>query len=129
MSTRPITVHVLVLAAILTPVIVSAQTTDISYFYSLFGWLLQIANTAVPLLIALSVFLFIWGVIKYFIYGATDESARTAGRVYMLYALIGLVAIVAVWGLVFLIIQIFLGPTANTGANAPSSSQYFPVIN
>lgn len=76
----------------------------------------------VPLLLALAVVLFIWGVIKYFIYGAADENARATGRIYMIYALIGLTAIVAVWGFVNLLIQM-LGIQVQT---APTINNYLP---
>ncbi len=76
----------------------------------------------IPLVMALAVALFIWGVIKYFIYGAGDETARSTGRAYMLYAIIGLTAIVAVWGFVNLLLQIF-GVSVQT---APNITNYIP---
>lgn len=54
----------------------------------------------IPLFIAIAVLGFIWGVFKYFILGSDDEEKRKEGRSLMLYAIIGFVAIVALWGIV-----------------------------
>ncbi len=58
-------------------------------------------NTIIPILIVLGVLYFIWGVITYVI--SKDEEAKTRGRSVMIYGIIGLLVIVAVWGLVTLI--------------------------
>lgn len=52
-----------------------------------------------PLLISISVIIFIIGVIK-FISNADDSGKREEGRDFILYGLIGLFVIVSVWGLV-----------------------------
>ena len=57
-----------------------------------------IVNTIIPILIALGVVYFIWGVINYAI--AKDEEAKTAGRGAMISGLIALMVIVSIWGLV-----------------------------
>ena len=97
---------IFMIGAISAPVVASAQSLD-----WLVGLTLQVENIidvlVIPLLISLALLLFIWGVVQFFIYGAADESARAIGRVYMLYAIIGLVIIVAVWGFVNLILQLF----------------------
>ncbi len=115
----------LVVATLLwLPYFALAQAPDITWINNFANELLQLVRAAVPVLTALAVLLFIWGVIKYFIYGANDETARATGRTYMVYALIGLVAVVAVWGLVALFLQI-----VGVGS-APSTSPgyYFPVV-
>lgn len=55
-------------------------------------------NTIIPILIALGVVYFIWGVISYVVAG--DDEAKTKGRDKMIYGLIGLLVIVSIWGLV-----------------------------
>jgi len=77
-----------------------------------------LVNALIPTLMALALLLFIWGVIQYFILGADDEGKRETGRAYMLYAIIGLVAIVAVWGIVNLVVQI-LGTGYGTAPAKP----------
>ena len=64
------------------------------------GIILFINNFLIPLMIALCVLGFIWGVFQYFILGSDDEEKRKQGRSLMLYAIIGFVAIVALWGIV-----------------------------
>lgn len=75
---------------------------------AMFTEIMRVLMSAVPLLLVLGLLLFIWGAIKYFIIGGGDEISRAQGRMFMVYALIGLVAIVAVWGIVNLIL-IMLG--------------------
>ena len=65
----------------------------------------SILNAIVPVLIALGVVFFIWGVVSYVI--ASDEEAKTAGRNRIIYGIIGLAVIVAVWGLVALLTKTF----------------------
>ncbi len=115
----------------LAPTVASAGTTEpnLEYFGSdgasdglvqQFG---ALVNAIIPVLFALALLLFVWGVINYFILGAGDEGKRETGRSYMLYAIIGLVAITAVWGIVNLLAQI-LGVggnyTAPTQPTAPT---------
>ena len=66
----------------------------------------NLVDIIIPVLFALALLLFVWGVINYFILGAGDEGKRETGRSYMLYAIIGLVAITAVWGIVNLLTEI-----------------------
>jgi len=65
----------------------------------------QILNTIVPVLIALGVVYFVWGVVSYVI--ASDEEAKKAGRDRIIYGIIGLAVIVAVWGLVRILTNTF----------------------
>ena len=59
-----------------------------------------VSNFLVPLMVAICVLGFVYGVFMYFIKGSAEEDARTKGRSFMLYALLGFVAIVALWGIV-----------------------------
>jgi hypothetical protein len=54
----------------------------------------------VPVLMAIAFIVFLWGVFKYFILGASDEKNRTDGRQFVLWGIIGFVIILSVWGLV-----------------------------
>ncbi len=74
-----------------------------------------ITDFLVPLMIALCVLMFIYGVFLFFIKGSAEEEARTKGRSFMLYALIGFVAIVALWGIVQFLVD-GLGFTSGGGA-------------
>ena len=87
-----------------------------TYFEQLINQLFTLVDVfLIPLLASLALLLFIWGVIRYFIWGASDPAERETARKYMIYGLFGLVLIVAVWGFVNLIIQILgLGSTMGT---------------
>lgn len=65
----------------------------------------QILNAVVPVLIVLGVVYFIWGVITYVI--SSDEESKGKGRTMMIYGIIGLAVIVAVWGLVRILTNTF----------------------
>jgi hypothetical protein len=88
---------------LLLPVLVGAQN---------FGWLLGfiaglmgVVQTAVPLLIALALALFIWGMVV-FIVNAADEKLRAEGKKKMVWGIVGLFVIVTIWGLVALLQQV-----------------------
>jgi hypothetical protein len=65
----------------------------------------EILNTIIPILIVLGVVYFVWGVITYMI--GQDEEAKKKGRDKIIYGIIGLVVIVAMWGLVGIITKTF----------------------
>lgn len=65
----------------------------------------DLLNLVVPVLIALGIVYFVWGVITYVI--GSDEEAKQAGRNRMIFGIIGLVVIVGVWGLVRIVTDTF----------------------
>lgn len=75
------------------------------------GVVSDILNVLVPFLIAIAVVVFLYGVIKYVTAGG-DEAKRTEGRNTMIYGIIGLFVMVAVWGLVNILIETFELDTA-----------------
>ena len=79
----------------------TSNQCDISQSGTLFGLLCrfgQLFNAVVPVLIALGVLYFVWGVVIYVI--SSDEEAKKAGRDRIIYGIIGLAVIIGVWGLV-----------------------------
>lgn len=79
----------------------------------------QLLNAVVPVLIALGVVYFVWGVITYVI--SSDEEAKKTGRMRIIYGIIGLAVIVALWGLVGILTNTFGLQNANTGTiNLPT---------
>lgn len=54
----------------------------------------------VPALMAIAFIVFLWGVYKYYIYGADNETERATGHQFVLWGVIGFVVIFALWGLV-----------------------------
>lgn len=65
----------------------------------------NILDTLIPILVVLGVVYFVWGVITYVI--SSDEEAKKKGRDKMIYGIIGLVVIVAIWGLVGIVNNTF----------------------
>ena len=65
----------------------------------------EILNTLIPILVVLGVVYFIWGVVQYVI--SSDEEAKASGRMRMIWGIIGLVVIVAMWGLVNIVTSTF----------------------
>jgi len=65
----------------------------------------QILNSIVPILIALGIVFFVWGVITYMMAG--DEEKKKEGRTKIIYGIIGLAVIVSLWGLVGILIRTF----------------------
>ena len=61
-----------------------------------------IYNTFIPMLFAVAMALFVYGVVQYVMNGA-DESKREKGKQYMVWGIIGLTVMVSVWGLVALL--------------------------
>jgi len=87
----------------------------------------KLLNSIVPVLLALGVVYFIWGVVQYMI-GGGDE-AKTEGRDRIIYGIIGFAVILSVWGLASLVTNTFgfggqninipnLVPTANQVNNS-----------
>ena len=70
----------------------------------------DILAVLLPFLVALGVIVFVVGVIQYVI--ANDEEAKTKGRDRMIYGIIGLAVIVALWGLVRIVTNTFDVPAA-----------------
>lgn len=80
-----------------------------------------INQSLVPVLFAIAFLMFLWGVFKYFIKGATEEKSRTDGRQFILWGIIGFAVILSVWGLVSVVTGTF---NLKTGGAAPS----FPTL-
>jgi len=67
-----------------------------------------ILGLLLPVLLALPVIVFLWGIVK-FIYAASsgDEEKVRQGKTFVIYGLIGLAIMIALWGFVDLIIKLF----------------------
>ena len=58
----------------------------------------EILGAILPVLVALGVVYFVWGVVTYVI--ASDEEAKKTGRNRIIYGIIGLAIIISLWGIV-----------------------------
>lgn len=111
----------------LAPVVALAQVTggdptrctggSINTIQGLICKLNELLGAILPLLIALGVVYFVWGVISYVVGG--DEEAKKKGRDKMIYGIIGLVVIVGMWGLVRIVTNTF-GLQNTTNINFPT---------
>ncbi|MDP2669312.1 MAG: hypothetical protein Q8P07_05830 [bacterium] len=75
-----------------------------------------ILSSLIPILMILATVVFLYGVITYITAGGDEEKAAT-GRAYIIWGVIGLFAMVAIWGLVLALVSTF--QVGNTGI--PSS--------
>ncbi len=96
-------------ASLLAPFLVLAggggAATDLSFFTELLNQIGELIGLLVPILIALALVFFLWGLVV-FIMNSGDESARDEGKKKMIWGIIALFVIVSVWGLVALLNQI-----------------------
>jgi len=79
--------------------------------------LIFINATLIPILIGIAIVIFFYGVISY-VLSAGDEEKRKNARGYMIYGVIGVFVMVAIFGLVKLLIDTF-GIQNNTQFNIP----------
>jgi type III secretory pathway component EscT len=89
------------------PFVAGAQEAqvDLGFFEQLLDGIADLINIAIPILIALAVLLFIWGLVV-FIFSQGDDEAKARGKSLMVWGIIALFVIVSVWGLVALLNQI-----------------------
>tara|TARA_B100000508_G_scaffold140740_2_gene143160 strand:- start:1315 stop:1680 length:366 start_codon:yes stop_codon:yes gene_type:complete len=87
--------------AVLTPMLALAQFGEIDDFLGDISDFIN--NILIPLLFAIALFFFLWGVFKFLIQGKDDSADREEGRRYMIWAIIGFVVMVSVFGIVNLI--------------------------
>ena len=73
----------------------------------------QIFKMVIPVIVALGVIYFIWGVVSYVI--GTEEETKKSAKGKMIYGIIGLAVIISMWGLVTVVINTF-----GLGGGAPS---------
>jgi len=66
-----------------------------------------INETLVPLVFALALIVFIWGLFQSFILGGSDPEKRSQGQQLMLWGIIAFFVMVSVWGLVNILVGTF----------------------
>lgn len=83
------------------PLVALAQFGEISTFVAKISQFIN--STLIPLVFGIALLVFIWGVFKAFILGGADASSREEGQQLMLWAIIGFVLMVSVFGIVNMI--------------------------
>ncbi|MEK7662373.1 MAG: pilin [Patescibacteria group bacterium] len=92
---------------VLIPQVAHAQVCSLSTITSFINCITDIiSGSIIRLLVALAVVFFLWGAAK-FLRNAEDPGKREEGRMFMLYGVIALFVIVAVWGLVGILANTF----------------------
>lgn len=106
------------LASFSVPILVFAAGIDDQYIKGYKESIEKVINVyLVPLLIAVAFIVFLWGIYKYFIYSADNDTERAKGKTFALYGIIGLVIIFSVWG----IVNVFMDTLKFDDNNAPPS--------
>lgn len=64
-----------------------------------------LSNIIAPIIFALALAAFVWGVVNYFFIHGGEEGKRAEGRQFMLWGVIGLTVLFTFWGLVVLLLS------------------------
>lgn len=89
------------LSVLLLPLLTYAQTVG-----TILEKISDILNITIPVLMILATLVFLWGIITY-ITASGDEEKLKGARMYIIWGLIGLFVMVAVWGLVQVLLNTF----------------------
>jgi hypothetical protein len=77
--------------------------------------LTKVVNLLVPLFLAIAVIVFIYGVLRYVIAGGPKEAG--VARNYIIWGIVGIAVILAIWGLARLLVNIFGLSPAQLGSD------------
>lgn len=88
---------------LLAPLFVYAQTNVVSILQQTE----TVLNRVIPILMIVATIVFLWGVIRY-ITASGDEEKLTEGRRFIVFGLIGLFLMVAIWGVVRALVSQFV---------------------
>ena len=103
---------------LVVPFLASAQTVVSSGgLFSVFKTITNVINTAIPLVLALAVLYFFWGLAQY-VLNSANEDKKEEGRNIMIWGIIALFVMVSVWGLVRML-QTTFGLDTTTPITAP----------
>lgn len=103
---------------LLAPLFAFAQSPDLTYLDDVVNAIGELVNQLIPIVIAIGLLFFIWGLVQ-FILASGDEGAKEVGKRRMVWGILALFVIVAVWGLVDLLAQI-VGVDVGGTIDAPS---------
>ena len=94
------------LALLAVPLVAAAQA--ITSLKGLIGVIVDLINRAVPVIIALALLYFFWGIaIFIFNLNTDDEKKRSEGKQVMLWGIIALFVMVSLWGIVKILQRTF----------------------
>ena len=106
---------VIATTAVFTPLLALAQPVG-GNIIALLGLIEQVVGRLIPIVVALALIWFIWGLIQFLI--AADSEGRDDGKSKMWWGIIALFVIVSIWGIVAFIGHI-LGINQTTNITPP----------
>ncbi len=96
--------YVFALALLVAPALASAQSAQFGALGDFASTIVSFINgVLIPLIFAVALLVFIWGMFTYFILGGADEGKRDQGKSLMTWAIIGFVMMIIIWGIVNLL--------------------------
>lgn len=105
---------------------VFALAADFTSFESSIDSINRLINALIPVVIGIAVLLFLIGILQYVTAGG-DEEKRAAARGLIIFGIIALFVMVAVWGFVRILTKTFFGN--NDYTIAPGAPQVHPYRN
>lgn len=93
-------------ALFFTPFLAFAQTPTFNNVIATLENFLQVINVLLPIVIALALLYFFWGLAQ-FILASGNEDAKETGKRIMLWGVIAFFVMVSVWGLVNFLVGAF----------------------
>ena len=97
------------------------SSVDFGWIQSLIASIGTLVSMLIPVVIAIGLLFFIWGLVVY-IMASGDEAAKEEGKRKMIWGIIALFVIVAVWGLVAL-----LGELVGVGQGTTLTTPVIPA--
>ncbi len=83
------------------PVVAFAQTSpSLGNIEQLLQSIARLVNAALPIIVAVALLFFFYGLAKFILASGGDEDARKAGKHIMIWGVVALFVMVSVWGLV-----------------------------
>ncbi|MBX4199131.1 hypothetical protein KW800_02585 [Candidatus Parcubacteria bacterium] len=122
---------IIIALAALAPGLAMAQITTTNTTTGLSAFMTTVAGwvgTALPIVVGLALLGFFWGLMK-FIFNAGNEEAKEEGKKIMIYGIVTLFVMVAVWGLVkFVASSLGIG-TGGSSGSLPTVPGINPTVN
>jgi hypothetical protein len=79
-----------------------------------------IDGVLIPFVFALALLMFVWGMFRFFVYGAHNEEDRSKGRQLIIWSIIGLSLMFSIWGIVAIFSEGIFG-TVNSAPKLPGT--------
>ena len=95
---------------------------DTTYPLNFINGLQGVINLIIPLLIGISIVVFIWGIIRYMAH-ADNQEDRAAGKSLMIYGITALFVVVSIWGIIAILQQL----TGTVGIDDPGIVPIIPT--